>query len=293
MVIQVSDLGGKKQNAHVITEPFKYPVFATPAVLKKRFSSSEFAMIKDFKSYELDTAIFGKGKDWLRAVTVKSYRKKQVNYDESKRMSPYSYIITSDRLQAGGARAIGNALLMVPRIRNNMNEPLLVMDGVVVTPSDYIPKDSVNFINPVMTFLNTIDPVSIDFIEVLSGPEAAIYGVRGANGVISINTVSTLKDRRLAPSVGMTVISRKGYDYATPFAGPDYDKKENRKSSFPDHRSTIYWNGNLVTDNNGKATADFYTADDPTTYTVTITGITAGGDIVFKQSQIVRNANNR
>ncbi len=293
LVLQVTDLNGKKQNSKIVIDPYSYPGFVTPVQLKKRFIPAEFAMVKNVISYELDTVIFGKGKDWLKAVTVKGYKKIPVNYDASKRISPYSYIITSDKLQEGGAQALQNALLMVPRIRGGLNEPLLVMDGVVITPSDYVPRDSGRFLNPVMTFLNSIDPVFVDFIEVLTGPEAANYGVRGANGVIVINTTNTLKDRRLAPSVGIAVISRKGYTYASPFEGPDYDKKENRKSNFPDHRSTIYWNSNLVTDNYGKATANFYTADDATTYTVTITGITANGDIIFKQSQMVRNAKSR
>ena len=52
------------------------------------------------------------------------------------------------------------------------NEPLLVVDGVPMPSSD----------------LSRIDPRDIQRIDVLKDAAAAIYGVRGANGVIEIRT---------------------------------------------------------------------------------------------------------
>ncbi len=56
------------------------------------------------------------------------------------------------------------------------NEPLYVVDGVVVEPAR----------NGTLAWLN---PHDVESIEVLKDPSsAAIYGVRGANGVIVIRT---------------------------------------------------------------------------------------------------------
>jgi hypothetical protein len=75
---------------------------------------------------------------------------------------------------------------------------------------------------------------------------------------------------------------------APSFSMPDYNNKEKKYSKFPDRRLTIYWNGDLVTDNNGKVTINFFTADAPATYIATITGITANGNKIYKTILISR-----
>ena len=73
------------------------------------------------------------------------------------------------------------------------------------------------------------------------------------------------------------------------FPSPDYDKKEkNKNTSYPDLRSTIYWNGDLQTDNNGKVDVVFFTADASATYTASVIGMTATGELVYKQIKIKR-----
>lgn len=56
------------------------------------------------------------------------------------------------------------------------NHPLYVVDGMAIDP---LPSGRL-----------PLNPTDIESISVLKGPEAAIYGVRGANGVIIINTRS-------------------------------------------------------------------------------------------------------
>ena len=69
---------------------------------------------------------------------------------------------------------------------------------------------------------------------------------------------------------------------------PDYSDKELKKAAFKDYRSTIFWNGHVYSNPNGKANVEFYTADLPTTYTITVTGVTASGDLIFKKAKIRR-----
>lgn len=63
---------------------------------------------------------------------------------------------------------------------NNLtyNEPLYVLDG-------YIVGQSFKSIN------NLVNPIDLLKITKMNGPEAAIYGVRGSNGVILITTRKT------------------------------------------------------------------------------------------------------
>ena len=55
------------------------------------------------------------------------------------------------------------------------NTPLYVVDGQAIG-------------NSYSQANNLVNPQDIDYVRVLKGPDAAIYGVRGANGVIMIVT---------------------------------------------------------------------------------------------------------
>lgn len=51
-----------------------------------------------------------------------------------------------------------------------------------------------------------------------------------------------------------------------------------RPAQLTDFRQTLYWNGDLVTDQFGKATVEFYNGDDITSYQIDIEGLTAKGE---------------
>jgi TonB-dependent starch-binding outer membrane protein SusC len=67
----------------------------------------------------------------------------------------------------------------------NGNDPLYIIDGVPFNSERLSQRDAINTNNP----LNALDPGIIESIEVLKDADAtAIYGSRGANGVILITT---------------------------------------------------------------------------------------------------------
>jgi hypothetical protein len=63
------------------------------------------------------------------------------------------------------------------------------------------------------------------------------------------------------------------------FYSPDYSTDSLRNSRIPDFRNTLYWNPCLMTDKNGKATAEFFTSDEPGEYTVVVEGMSPDGTI--------------
>lgn len=72
-----------------------------------------------------------------------------------------------------GVEVSGNSIrIRGERSLNVSNEPIFVVDGVIVNS------------------LDGISPQTVKSIEVLKGPDASIYGTRGANGVIIITLVS-------------------------------------------------------------------------------------------------------
>lgn len=299
--LQTTDLWGALEPAKMKLDTlWRFPSVATPSHLKRRFPFEVLDTIRKALVVQLakDTALVRKGKEWLADVTVKGIIRKDPGYDEKKRISQFSHLITGDALRRFGGNDVGNALFRVAGIhlRNGFvtvrggnsfklgpsTEPMIVMDGVPI-PIDTTGSNDIGEASPVLGYLRRLSAETIDFMEVLTGAEAAIYGVRGGNGVIALHTKNRLDAVDPNMVTGIRNLILKGFHVPEVFAQPDYSLRENKLSKLPDVRSIIYWNGDLVTDATGKATITFYTADAPATYAVTLAGITANGAFVKKE----------
>jgi len=136
-------------------------------------------------------------------------------------------------------------------------------------------------------YIKSLNPRTIDFIEVLEGADATIYGPGSDAGVIYVHTTNTFRPDPEDEKKGLKIFYSKGYSKGSGFQEPDYDNAEIRNSQYPDQRSTIYWNGNLVTDNSGKVRVEFYTADGSRNYSVIALGFTSGGGFLFANGKII------
>ncbi len=115
---------------------------------------------------------------------------------------------------------------------------------------------------------------SIEIISEKSGT-AAYWGARGMFGAVIIKMKSPLaimKDNEINPP-GLILHNPEGYCIRKEFYMPAYDKPEIKDNPTPDLRTTIYWNPIIKTDKNGKATVEFYTADEVKTYSYVLEGI--------------------
>jgi iron complex outermembrane receptor protein len=118
----------------------------------------------------------------------------------------------------------GNSSRIVIRGNNSLfgnNQPLIVVDGVMVDNEPILPggdNQSIdNLLSPGKTdvsqlatdygsFLNTINADDIESVNVLKGPTAAaLYGARGANGVIMIVTKKGGKEHGLGLDYNFSV----------------------------------------------------------------------------------------
>ena len=138
----------------------------------------------------------------------------------------------------------------------NSSSPLFVVDGTAV--------DEISFVNP-------NDVARIDVIS--DGMAGGMYGMRAANGVILIYT------RRFRTKFNNLVFAKnmlmRGLQADVPFYSPNYSvPKADHKEI--DRRTTIYWNPEIITDENGEATVSFYTADRATNYKIVVEGVTQG-----------------
>lgn len=280
--VQVSNLNGKKEDKFkILYDKASFPQFKTPENLKKTFALDKEVQQARSHLYH-KYALQADSTEELNNVKVQSYKKE------------HSFnVITSDMI-GEGANMISNAVLRIPGVHyvsgrlliggltsvhteEAFNEPLIVMDGV----EQNLGSESV------ISFLNSLSPKSIGSIEVLTGAEAAQYGVRGGNGVILVRSAQLLGSNA-GSHTGLSSVHPSGFYEARPFNMPDYSKKETLNSQKPDTRTTIYWNGDIITDKDGKATLHFFTADAPATYLITVNGISANGDKLHKTITINR-----
>jgi TonB-dependent SusC/RagA subfamily outer membrane receptor len=129
--------------------------------------------------------------------------------------------------------------------------------------------------------LNMISINDIGKIDVLKNvSNLAMYGSRGANGVIVIYTKRGEWHSAAIPSFNIKQPIPLGYQLPVEFYSPKYDTQKSLNNSKPDLRTTVYWKPNVVTDNEGNAKLDFYTADDPATYSVIIEGVSDDGRLI-------------
>lgn len=307
-ILQVANLKGDKLDEKIIIETVaRFPKPLTPMGVKHYIDTT---IIADFvKHAVVDEVFIGTGKEWLATVTVRANKKKN-NYNVSKRVSTFSQVITGESLQKIGNTDASAAMLTIPGLHlrsgfvslggvtgftvSEKDEPLLIIDGVMVAGGagpqvdDGATADSGPVFNssPVMAEISRITTDMIDFIEVLRGPEAAYYGTRSSNGVIIINTHRVSNFRNRMAAYGSLQFSPKSYHLAGAFIVPEYDILAIKKGGFKDERGTIFWNGHLYTSDKGKANFQFYTGDASKSYTMSIVGINAGGELITHTQKI-------
>jgi TonB-dependent SusC/RagA subfamily outer membrane receptor len=120
-------------------------------------------------------------------------------------------------------------------------------------------------------------PTNVDFIDVLKGPRAAIYGSRAANGVIAVYTKNGEESLEKAKRIGGSLnFKHPGYVYARKFYKPKYGSgtPENKEV---DSRTTLHWQPYIQLNNEGKTSISFYSGDVLGDYQVTLEGITTEG----------------
>ncbi len=118
--------------------------------------------------------------------------------------------ITASSGQPGAASSVrirgGNSV-------NASNEPLYVIDGFIYFKSESDNKTGINAIESSLSPLSTVNPADIERIEVLKDVSAtAIYGSRGANGVIIVTTKKGSRDKASISyrySAGFDVVAKK------------------------------------------------------------------------------------
>jgi hypothetical protein len=131
--------------------------------------------------------------------------------------------------------------------------------------------DSTSYNEFLRTFFNYVGADDIKDVKLLEGVHAFMtITTRSGAGVFTRTSPGSLAFRPL-PML-----------FSKQFYSPRYAVK----NDLPDTRTTIFWEPNLVTDENGNATVSFYAADKPSTYTINIEGTNMQGGFGYQTGKI-------
>jgi hypothetical protein len=133
-------------------------------------------------------------------------------------------------------------------------------------------------------FLMGLSPQSVERIEVVTRANP-LFGVNGTNGAIIIYTKNAVKPTAVPSTVGKNVETQtfkvRGYTPALTFKSVSYET--GKMSDQKDARSTLYWNPSVKTNESGKSSFSFYSADNSSTYKVQVVGVTNDGSPFSKE----------
>lgn len=135
--------------------------------------------------------------------------------------------------------------------------------------------------------LNGIMPAEVEGIEIFLRDElGTVSRMYQNNGVVSIYTVkkqekgprmSLSQIEALLPKSNIIDLTPLGYIEERKFYTPKYDTPERRAVN--DIRTTVYWNPEVKTAEDGTAQLEFYNADGTGSYRVVVEGVDALGNI--------------
>jgi hypothetical protein len=165
---------------------------------------------------------------------------------------------------------INGQVTSVPYSSLGMGKAMLVIvDGMDMSSTDG------------MFSLKSIPGSDVQSVEVLRpGMYASAYGFRGVNGVLVITTkrggldyygLDAARKKNSTPPKGVAFATIKGYAANREFYVPAYSP------ATVDLRSTIYWQPNMLTNEEGKTTLELPNGAPPGRYQVMIEGISGDG----------------
>lgn len=280
--VMIPSVYDKQQKYAITEEVISFPVVSTGSFYNG--NSHSLMSLSSFKQFHADSSVSGDTKIHLQQLVLKEEGGNKKSNVPKKGLSPHR--ITAEQLDKLAFSNTADAVKMLPGVVM-MGGRLTIRGGIQNLSGDLSDVEPLLIVNGVNThagsvidYLNSIPPTHIESIEVLTGPEAALYGSRGGNGAIVVKTTNELRETKVDKE-SQTIIA-SGFYKEQSFYEPPYDSYAVREANFIDNRATIYWNGQIITDDAGKATFSFYTADLKNDYTVTVQGITEKGELIFK-----------
>ena len=154
--------------------------------------------------------------------------------------------------------------------------PGIMPVGGQITIRGSVPLILVDDVEMEYDMVMDISPEDIDEVELMKDASAAIFGIRGGNGVILITTKRG-EIQRLAPKANVATFRPLGYQTPAEFYTPRFIPRQTDDR----HPATLYWNPCIRLDSEGKARVTLPPADADAPYTILLQGLTPDGRIIY------------
>jgi TonB-dependent SusC/RagA subfamily outer membrane receptor len=294
-IIQASDKEARKKS-FIAIDQHKYqkinePTIASDSAAKENAQMLAFTNFSNtFHQQQIKQGIGSHGIA-LKGITVKAKAEKKYLKNSENLNGPGNAndVVTADQLPPAAPTfkdAIIGHLHGIQYVNGNfyygMFPSLVILDGIEIHGNLNIVMGNFKFTSGPShaDIMNSIPISQIASVEIITDASlAAIYGVRGAGGVIIVTT-KRWNDVKPDGSVRTNFAYFSPVDFykARTFYSPKYDSPKTN-AQFPDLRTTIYWNPFVNTDETGKARFEFFNADTKGTYRVVIEGMDNEGHL--------------
>lgn len=138
--------------------------------------------------------------------------------------------------------------------------PLILIDGVPVMKNE----------NKLMAY----DPLQVEKLEIVG--HSYMMGPLNFSGILSFTTYKgDLSGFEMDENT--LVVDYEGLQQKREFYHPVYDTPAQKNSRIPDFRSLLYWSPEIQTENDGKASFEFYSSDQDGKYVVVVQGMSKDG----------------
>lgn len=226
----------------------------------------------------------------LKEVEIKAQRHPPIYRSEFPPMVTPDYTFTPDKLQSSG-----NIAEML-RGLNRVSITFTVKEGYWINGRTKGSEGPMLILldGQPLTDLGGIAPNALAGAQIMVGGDQSaglgmLYqtGVRGdaKYGIVFLTTERRRTKYNYTPPEGFGR-AKAGYSLTKEFYSPNYEA-EDKDKPMADLRSTIYWNPDLITSQDGKASMKFFTADEPGKYLVTVEGVALSGQLVRQRYSFV------
>ncbi|MDR2037341.1 MAG: carboxypeptidase regulatory-like domain-containing protein [Bacteroidales bacterium] len=267
LIVKTDARADRPVKYELLLDDVSYPERMLPVVANGAPDRVQFANYAD-KAEQQYVDEFGTRIRHIPEVTITAPKKMGRDYSRYYQPKDVHYVITENDLKKLPPTNITHLILRIPGVHLKDSVFEYAREPVAVVVDDFPPG---------AVPLDEIVPSQVIQVDFL---------VRQVGFILERYTISiTTTSRKPKETPYIKYFMPLGFQKPSEFYVPEYDTPI--KNAKPDLRTTIHWQSNLTTDEEGKASFSFYTADDPSTYTVVIEGMTEDGKIVYQRDKIV------
>jgi hypothetical protein len=222
----------------------------------------------------------------LDEIEVRGSRQQSEEVERMKRRSygRADHVLNAKQLNVNSGNLLWALVGKVPGLVVNPSQGVVYFSramnsSITNSASPLVMINDVPMAGDAGNILQTIDFNTIESIE-FTNRLNSLYGTQGGFGVISVYTKTGNSVDKTDPN--FQTIKLPGFSKTRKFLAPDYSHAREDHSQ-TDYRSTIYWNPDVNTDENGRATVSFFASDLAGLYRVVVEGVAADGRPVMAQ----------